>query len=123
MVTPKHPSPFDDFAHEHPLKRQFREDLRLAGMADASRKSYLDAVGLFFKRTWLAPDAVTEHHVADYLRALQDAKVAAGTFKIARYGLFFFFQNTLARPWALFEKKSARRASSPSRTPVNIPSA
>ena len=115
--------PSSGFPHEHPLKMKLRDDLRLAGLSGASQQSYLAAIDLFFKRTWLTPDAVTERHLADYLRALQDAKVAAGTFKVARYALFFLFQNTLARSWPLFKKRFAPRASSASRTPANTPNA
>ena len=122
MSTPRHSSP-DGFPHEHPLKQKLRDDLQLAGLAESSRQTYLDAIDLFFKRTWLTPDAVTEQNLADYLRALQDGKVAAGTFKIARYALFFLFQNTLARPWPLFKKRFAPRASSRSRTPVSTQNA
>lgn len=101
----------DNTPLEHPVRLRFRQDLQLAALADASVHAYLDAVDLFFKRIWLDPEHVAERHLADYLRALQQTRVASGTFKIARHALFFLFHNTLDRPWPLFKKKSAPPAS------------
>lgn len=106
MAT-KNTLPTDDAPFEHPIRLRFRKDLQLAGMANTSVLSYLAAVDLFQKRTWLDPERVTEPQLTEYIRALQQAKVAEGTFKVARHALFFLFENTLQRPWPLFKKKSA----------------
>lgn len=95
---------------EYPIKKQFREDLRLAGLAESSRTSYLEAVDLFFKRTWLTPEEVSEQDLATYLKHLLDADVAQGTFKVVRHALVFLFANTLRRDWPLFKKSFAPRA-------------
>lgn len=103
----QHTLPTEDAPFEHPLRLRFRQDLQLAALSHTSIQSYLAAVDLFLKRTWLDPEHVTEQHLTQYLRALQQAPVAEGTFKVARHALFFLFQNTLQRPWPLFQKKSA----------------
>lgn len=105
---------------EHPVRNQFREDLRLAGLAESSQASYLEAVDLFFKRTWLKPEDVTERDFAEYLKHLQDNAAAKGTFKVARFAVAFLFRNTMGRDWPIFKKSSPRRgrqdSPKPSRT-------
>jgi hypothetical protein len=101
------PPSVKDIIMEHPIKQQLREDLRLAGLAESSRASYLEAVDLFFKRTWLAPEEVAPEDLAAYFKCLLDADAAQGTFKVARHALVFLFSNTLRRDWPLFKKSCA----------------
>ncbi len=65
----------------------------------------------------ISPEAAEEGDLAEYLRHLCGAGAAKGTFRPARHGLQFLFQNTLGRDWPLFEKNSARRVRSASRKP------
>jgi hypothetical protein len=94
---------------EHPIRKQFREDLRLAGLAESSQAAYLEAVDLFFRRTWLKPEEVSEGDFAGYIKFLHESKAARGTFKIARHGIAFFFKNTLDRDWPIFKKSCVRQ--------------
>ncbi|MCL2462706.1 MAG: phage integrase N-terminal SAM-like domain-containing protein [Defluviitaleaceae bacterium] len=94
-----------DGAIDHPDKAQFRRDMELAGLAPRTRQTYLETVGLFFKRTWLSPREVTEAQLEEYLLLLQRFHIGAGTFKNNRFALQFFFSTTLQRDWTLFEKK------------------
>lgn len=81
---------------EHPVRKQFREDLRLAGLAENSQTSYLEAADIFFKRTWLKPQDFTEQGFAGYLKHLQGS-AAKGTFKVARFAIAFLLRNTMRR--------------------------
>jgi len=90
------------------IKDQFVADMQVAGLAAGSQKQYLNCVNAFLKETWLAPDAVTEHDVQQFLLWLRDRDVAGETFRGYRFALAFFFENTLRRDWALFKKKSKR---------------
>jgi hypothetical protein len=105
---------------EHPVRKQFREDLQLAGMAESSQSSYLEAVDLFFKRTWLKPDDVTQEDFADYLQFLQVSAAAKGTFKVARFAIVFLLKNTMQRDWPIFKKSFAHqgRPDSPKRSRI-----
>lgn len=94
------------------LRKRMVADMELAGLSRATQATYLKTVDVFVRRTWMAPEAVEEKDFADYLRQLCGKGVAQGTFRPARYGLQFLFQNTLGRDWPLFEKKSARRGKS-----------
>jgi len=96
-----------DGAVDHPSKAKFRRDMELAGLSPCSRQGYLEAVSLFFKRTWLDPDKVAESNVEEYLLLLQRFHISPGSFKRHRFGLQFFCQTTLGHDWRLFEKKCA----------------
>ena len=56
----------------------------------------------YYRRT---PDQLSEEEVRHYPLSLRQRGVARGTFQIARYGLQFFYGNTLGRVWALFGGK------------------
>jgi hypothetical protein len=60
----------------------------------------------FVRQTWLSPAEAREADLAEFLRPIVGKGAAKGTFKSARYGLQFLFQNTLGRDWGLFKKNS-----------------
>lgn len=88
------------------LKDRMVADMELAGLSRSTRETYLQVVDTFVRRTWVSPEAAGEKDLAEYLRSMQASGAAKGTFKSARYGLQFLFQNTLGRDWALFKKNS-----------------
>ena len=90
------------------IRDQFVVDMQVAGLAAGSQERYLGCVNTFLKETWLAPDAVTEHDVQQFLILLRDRDVAGETFRGYRFALAFFFGNTLRRDWPLFKKKLRR---------------
>jgi hypothetical protein len=90
------------------IKEQFVSDMQVGGLSAGSRKQYLNCVNGFFKETWLAPDAVTERDVQQFLISLRDKDVASETFRGYRFALAFFFEQTMQRDWALFKKKLKR---------------
>ena len=87
------------------LKAQFLADMELAGLASASRKTYLDAVEQLIKHYWCSPAELTESQVNQYLLARHRQNPAKGTFKVMRFALRFFFQETVGCDWHLFKKK------------------
>ena len=87
------------------LKAQFLADMELAGLASASRKTYLDAVEQLIKHYWCSPAELTESQVNQYLLERHRQNPAKGTFKVMRFALRFFFQETLGCDWRLFKKK------------------
>ena len=87
------------------LKSQFLSDMELAGLAAASRRTYLDAVEQLIKYYWCPPADLTESQVNHYLLERHRQNPAKGTFKVMRFALRFFFQETVGRDWHLFKKK------------------
>jgi hypothetical protein len=87
------------------LKTRFLTDMELAGLAVASRKTYLDAVEQLLKYYWYSPAELTESQVNHYLLERHRQNPAKGTFRVIRFALRFFFQQTLGRDWHLFKKK------------------
>lgn len=87
------------------LKSQFLSDMELAGLAAASRRTYLDAVEQLIKYYWCSPADLTESQVNHYLLERHRQNPAKGTFKVLRFALRFFFHQTLGCDWHLFKKK------------------
>ena len=87
------------------LKAQFLADMELAGLASASRNRYLVAVEQLIKYCWCSPAELTESQVNQYLLACHRQNPAKGTFKVMRFALRFFFQETVGCDWHLFKKK------------------
>jgi hypothetical protein len=92
------------------LRARMIEDMILAGLAERTREAYVRAVRqltAFYRR---APDQLGEEDVRRYLLDLRRRGVAGGTFRIARFGLQFFYVRTLGRVWELFGEKKDRLA-------------
>ncbi|MDP6098275.1 MAG: phage integrase N-terminal SAM-like domain-containing protein [Gammaproteobacteria bacterium] len=87
------------------LKAQFLADMELAGMVAKSRKAYLDSVEQLLRYYWCSPAELTEQQVGQYLLERHRCNLAKGTFKVMKFGLRFFFNETLERDWHLFKKK------------------
>jgi len=92
-------------ASDNSLKWQFLKDMELAGMVHQTRLRYLYSVEHLVKYYWCSPAELSEQQVQDYLLERHRQDPAKGTFKVIRFGLRFFFQQTLGRNWNLFSKK------------------
>jgi len=92
-------------ANINQLKAQFLTDMELAGLAPKSSENYLGVVEQLIKYYWCSPNELTEAQVSQYLLERHRQNPAKGTFKVIRFGLRFFFQQTLGRDWHLFKKK------------------
>lgn len=88
-----------------PLRQQMIRDMSLAGISEASQRIYIAAIRSFLQHVRTAPEQVTEQQLTDYLLFRQQSP--RGTFVTHRAALLRLFRNTLQRPWALFQKKSA----------------
>ena len=78
--------------------------LRMAGLARSSRRTYLDAVERLIKYYWRSPAELTEQQVSNYVLERHRQNPPVGTFRVMRFALRFFFQETLGRDWRLFKK-------------------
>lgn len=96
------------------------QDMVLAGLAESTQKSYIDAVLGLAKHYWRSPDLLCEEEVRSYLVGLRERGVARGTFKTNHYGIRFLFYRSLNLDWPLFTKKKFVR---PSRSACQLRSA
>ena len=86
------------------LRRRMREDLQLRGLAPRTQPCYRDAVKHLAQHDRRAPDHISEEELRQYfLFLLQEKKVAESTFRIHLYGIRFFYERTLQRPWPVFD--------------------
>jgi site-specific recombinase XerD len=80
------------------------EDMRLRGFSRKTQESYLHAVASLARHYGSPPDRFNEEQVRGYLLFLvQKKKVAPSTFRVHLCGIKFFYENTLRRPWPLFD--------------------
>lgn len=87
------------------LRHRMIEDMRLAGLAEETQRAYIRAVRQLAAHYRKPPDQLSEEEVRAYLLTLIDQHVARGTFKSTRFGVQFFYQQTLGLKWALFAKR------------------
>jgi integrase/recombinase XerD len=86
------------------LRRRMLEDLQLHGLAPKTQQCYLDAVKHLAQHYRRAPDQISEGEIRQYfLYLLNEKQVAESTFRIHLYGIRFFYERTLQRPWPVFE--------------------
>ncbi len=93
-----------------PQRVRMIEDMILAGLAERTRKLYVQAVRRLAAHYRRSPDLLSEEEVRSYLLGLRQGGVARGTFQTSHYGLRFLYQHTLGRAWALFGGKKDRLA-------------
>jgi hypothetical protein len=86
------------------------DSMTLAGLAEGTRKLYVQAVRRLAAHYRRPPDQLSEEEVRSYLLGLRQRGVARGTFQTSHYGLRFFYQRTLGRDWGLFGEKKDRPA-------------
>jgi site-specific recombinase XerD len=80
------------------------EDLQLRGLAPKTQECYIAAVHQLAHHYRRAPDQLSDEDLRQYfLYLLNEKKVAEGTFRIHLYGIRFFYERTLQRPWPVFE--------------------
>jgi Phage integrase, N-terminal SAM-like domain len=93
-----------------PQRARMIDDMILAGLAEGTRKLYVQAVRRLAAHYRRPPDLLSEEEVRSYLLGLRQQGVARGTFQTSHYGLRFFYRHTLGRAWALFGEKKDRFA-------------
>jgi integrase/recombinase XerD len=103
------------------LRRRMLEDLQLRGLAPKTQQCYVAAVRQLAQHYRRPPDQLSEEELRQYfLYLLNDKKVAESTFRIHLYGIRFFYERTLQRPWPLF---ALTRPPAQPKTPRRVESA
>ena len=88
-----------EFAH------RMKEDLILRGMSERTQESYIRAVRKLEQLTDKNADKITEEELRNYfLYLLEVKKFSVTAFKIAFYGIRFYYTTTLQRKWPLFDQ-------------------
>jgi integrase/recombinase XerD len=86
------------------LRRRMREDLQLRGLAPKTQQCYLEAVKHLAQHYRRAPDQISEEEIRQYfLYLINEKQVAESTLRIHLYGIRFFYERTLQRPWPVFD--------------------
>lgn len=92
-----------------PLRQRMIQDMELAGLTQATQRTYINAVCAIQKKTGRRPDQLTEKEVYQYILWLsEESGLARGTFITRVYGLKFFFYRCLNLNWPLFTTKKIR---------------
>jgi len=85
------------------LRRRRLEDLQLRGLAPKTQQCYVAAVHQLAQYYRRAPDRLGAEELRHYFRFLLNEKqVAESTCRIHLYGIRFFYECTLQRPWPVF---------------------
>lgn len=86
------------------LRRRMLEDLQLRGLAPRTQQCYVEAVKHLTHYYRRAPDQISEDELRQYfLFLINEKQVAESTFRIHLYGIRFFYERTLQRPWPVFD--------------------
>lgn len=86
------------------LRRRMLADLQLRGLAPRTQQCYVEAVKHLTQHYRRAPDQISEDELRQYfLFLINDKKIAESTFRIHLYGIRFFYERTLQRPWPIFD--------------------
>ena len=93
------------------LRRRMLEDLQLRGLAPRTQQCYVQAVHQLAQHYRRAPDQLSEAELRQYfLFLLNEKQVAESTFRIHLYGIRFFYERTLKRPWPVFDLVRPRKS-------------
>jgi integrase/recombinase XerD len=86
------------------LRRRMLEDLQLRGLAPKTQQCYVAAVRQLAHHYRRPPDQLSNEELRQYFLYLRnEKKVAESTFRIHLYGIRFFYELTLKRPWPVFD--------------------
>jgi integrase/recombinase XerD len=98
------------------FRRRMLEDLQLRGLAPRTQQCYVEAVKHLTQYYRRAPDQISEDELRRYfLFLINEKQVAESTFRIHLYGIRFFYERTLKRPWPVFDLVRPRH---PQKLPV-----
>ena len=93
------------------LRRRMLEDLQLRGLAPKPQACYIAAVHQWAQHYRRPPDQLSEAELRQSLLfLLNDKQVAESTFRIHLYGIRFFYERTLQRPWPVFDRVRPRKS-------------
>ena len=84
--------------------KKMNEDLILKGMGERTRETYIRAVRKLEEYTQKNADKSGEDHLRNYfLYLVNTKKFSTSAFKIAFYGIRFYYTITLQRQWRIFD--------------------
>ena len=82
------------------LRERMLEYLQLRGLSEKTQESYLRAVRQLAEHYGRPPDTLSDEELRQYFLYLRNVKVAStSTYRIALYGIRFFYLNTLQLDW------------------------
>jgi integrase/recombinase XerD len=86
------------------LRRRMLEDLQLRGLAPKTQQCSVAAVRQLAHYYRRPPDQLSDEELRQSFLSLRNEKnVAESTFRIHLYGIRFFYERTLTRPWPVFD--------------------
>jgi len=89
---------------ESPLRKRFRQDLVLAGLADSTQETYIGAVARLGEHFNKSPARITEEDLRDYFENMRVVrKVSRSTMTVALCAAKYFTEKTLRRAWTSLE--------------------
>ncbi len=90
---------------ESPLRKRFRQDLGLAGLADSTQETYIGAVARLGEHFNKSPSRITEEDLRDYFEHLRVVRKVSRstTTTIALCAMKYFTEKTLRRAWTSLE--------------------
>ena len=98
-----------------PLRKQMTKDMTVRGLAENTKRSYLNSVSRLALHYHRSPDLISAQEVQDYLIHLHDERgLSWQTCNCVRHGIRFLFRITLGRPDPHFYIPGAK---TPSRLP------
>jgi len=92
------------------LRRRMIQDMRLRGLAEATQRTYLDAVKNLARHFGRSPDQLTEDDVRQFfLHLTQTQHRARSTVRVHLFAIKFLFRHTLRRPLPILDLIRLRR--------------
>jgi len=92
------------------LRRRMIQDMRLAGLAEGTQRTYVEAIKTFARHFNRSPDQLSEQDIRNYFHYLsQTRRLAKSTLRVYLFAIKFFFRHTLQRPWPVLELLRVKR--------------
>lgn len=91
------------------LRRRMIEDMRLAGLAESTRETYVICVRNLARYYNRSPQQLSEEEVRHFFLHLLDKGISEGSFRTHRYAISFLYTKTLGQPMPALERIHPRR--------------
>ncbi len=96
------------------LRRRMIQDMRLHDLAQATQRTYLDAVKNLAQHFGRSPDQLTEDDIRQFfLHLTQTQRRAKSTVRVHLFAIKFLFRHTLRRPCSPCRKWPTSSVSAP----------
>jgi integrase/recombinase XerD len=82
------------------LRRRMIEDMQLRSLSKTTQDAYVRAVRRLAEHYGKSPEHIGEEELRQYLLYLKNGKqVSSSAFRVALYGIKFFYKHTLRKEW------------------------